>query len=198
MRRVASFSPSERHEQSESISSMKITLGREDLATSKRFRTSRSDSPNHFDTRSDDEIEKNVDLASVATALPRKLLPVPKKIYYISVLASGCRQYIIWKEVWHLSHWPNNICPNEDFMYILKWVKCIEGRYLEVRIEGFPARVFACPWTAVGISQAIAQLPSEDPWQRRVPRHRPSARLVFPFINKIINKNSLLTNDRNF
>lgn len=36
-----------------------------------------SDSPIHFDTRSDDETEKKVELASVATALARNDLPVP-------------------------------------------------------------------------------------------------------------------------
>jgi len=40
--------------------------------------TNFSDSPSHFETRSDEEIDKNVELsASVATALARYDLPVP-------------------------------------------------------------------------------------------------------------------------
>lgn len=47
-------------------------------ATSNRFFTNFSDSPNHFDTKSDEETEKNVELfASVATALARYDFPVP-------------------------------------------------------------------------------------------------------------------------
>lgn len=48
------------------------------LARSNRFLTNFSDSPNHFETKSDDETEKNVELfASVATAFARYDLPVP-------------------------------------------------------------------------------------------------------------------------
>merc|ERR550534_1471613 len=48
------------------------------LAISKRLRTSFSDSPNHLDTKSDEETEKNVELsASVATAFAKYDLPVP-------------------------------------------------------------------------------------------------------------------------
>ena len=43
-----------------------------------KFSTYFSLSPNHFETRSADDTEKNVELlASVATALARKDLPVP-------------------------------------------------------------------------------------------------------------------------
>ena len=78
MRRADSDSLSERDEHSESISSMKTIDGLLVRAMSNRLRTSFSDSPNHLDTRSDDETEKNVELlASVATALARKDFPVP-------------------------------------------------------------------------------------------------------------------------
>lgn len=67
-----SDSLSDREEQRESISSMKIILGLCSLASSKRFFTSFSDSPSHFETRSEEETEKKVELfASVATALAR-------------------------------------------------------------------------------------------------------------------------------
>ena len=57
---------------------MKTMLGRCSRANSKRFLTNFSDSPNHLLTKSELEIEKNVDLfASVATALARKDFPVP-------------------------------------------------------------------------------------------------------------------------
>jgi hypothetical protein len=47
-------------------------------ANSNKLRTSFSDSPSHFDTKSDDETEKKVELfASVATAFARYDLPVP-------------------------------------------------------------------------------------------------------------------------
>ena len=78
IRRADSDSLSERDEQSESTSSINIMLGLCCLANSKRFLTSFSDSPNHLDTRSEDETEKNVELlASVATAFARYDLPVP-------------------------------------------------------------------------------------------------------------------------
>lgn len=48
------------------------------LARSNKLRTSFSDSPSHFETKSDDETEKNFELfASVATAFARYDLPVP-------------------------------------------------------------------------------------------------------------------------
>lgn len=57
---------------------MNMMLGLCVRANSNKFRTSFSDSPNHFDTRSDDETEKNVELlASVATAFAKYDLPVP-------------------------------------------------------------------------------------------------------------------------
>mmetsp|Transcript_84271 Transcript_84271/g.272760 ORF Transcript_84271/g.272760 Transcript_84271/m.272760 type:complete len:337 (+) Transcript_84271:210-1220(+) len=78
IRRAASDSPdAPRAPQSESTSSIKMTAGRFSRAISKRLRTSRSLSPIHFDTRSDDEMLKNVASASVAHALARKDLPVP-------------------------------------------------------------------------------------------------------------------------
>lgn len=57
---------------------MNIILGLCDLASSNKFFTNFSDSPNHFDTKSDEDTEKNVELlASVATALAKYDLPVP-------------------------------------------------------------------------------------------------------------------------
>lgn len=57
---------------------MKMILGLWALANSNRFLTNFSDSPNHFDTKSDDDTEKKVELlASVATALAKYDLPVP-------------------------------------------------------------------------------------------------------------------------
>uniref|UniRef100_A0A2M4AEB4 Uncharacterized protein n=1 Tax=Anopheles triannulatus TaxID=58253 RepID=A0A2M4AEB4_9DIPT len=78
IRRALSLSLSERAEHSESTSSMKTMLGLWARASSNRFFTSFSDSPTHFDTRSELETEKNVELfASVATALAKYDLPVP-------------------------------------------------------------------------------------------------------------------------
>lgn len=56
-------------------SSMKMMAGASSLAISKRFRTRRSDSPCHLETRSAEETEKKVESASVATALARNDLP---------------------------------------------------------------------------------------------------------------------------
>lgn len=57
---------------------MKMMLGLWARANSKRFLTSFSDSPSHFETKSELETEKNVELlASVATAFARYDLPVP-------------------------------------------------------------------------------------------------------------------------
>jgi len=67
---------------------MKMILGLLSLAISKRFLTSFSLSPNHFDTRSEEEIEKKVESASVATAFAKYDLPVPGG-YYLSKLAEG-------------------------------------------------------------------------------------------------------------
>lgn len=76
--RADSLSLSLLDEQRESISSMKIILGLCCLANSNKFFTSFSDSPSHFDTKSDDETEKNVELlASVATAFAKYDFPVP-------------------------------------------------------------------------------------------------------------------------
>ena len=73
-----SDSLSDLDEQRESISSMKTMEGLCSRAISKRFLTSFSDSPSHLLTRSDEEIEKKVELlASVATAFARNDLPVP-------------------------------------------------------------------------------------------------------------------------
>lgn len=72
MRRALSLSFSERDEHNESTSSMKMILGLWARASSKRFLTSFSDSPSHFETKSELETEKNVELlASVATAFAR-------------------------------------------------------------------------------------------------------------------------------
>lgn len=76
--RADSDSLSDREEQRESTSSMKMMLGLCCLASSNRFLTSFSDSPSHLDTRSDEDTEKKVELlASVATAFARNDLPVP-------------------------------------------------------------------------------------------------------------------------
>lgn len=78
IRLADSDSLSERDEHNESTSSMNIILGLCCLANSNRFLTNFSDSPNHFDTKSEDDTEKNVELlASVATALARYDFPVP-------------------------------------------------------------------------------------------------------------------------
>mmetsp|Transcript_1583 Transcript_1583/g.3723 ORF Transcript_1583/g.3723 Transcript_1583/m.3723 type:complete len:238 (-) Transcript_1583:259-972(-) len=72
-----SDSPSPREPHIESISSINTTLGDCSLATVKRFFTIFSLSPCHFDTRSEEDREKKVESASVATALARWDLPVP-------------------------------------------------------------------------------------------------------------------------
>ncbi|ANB14951.1 hypothetical protein AWJ20_2568 [Sugiyamaella lignohabitans] len=56
---------------------MKIIAGRFSRAMLNSCLTNRSLSPIHFETRSDDDTEKNVELASVATALARNDFPVP-------------------------------------------------------------------------------------------------------------------------
>ena len=71
-----SFSPRAPH--TESISSMKMILGLRFRAMLNKAFTKRSLSPCHFETRSEAEIDRNVELlASVATALARYDLPVP-------------------------------------------------------------------------------------------------------------------------
>ena len=78
MRRADSDSePSPRAPHSESISSMNTMAGLFSRAMSNSVFTSRSDSPCHLDTRSEEETEKKVPFASVATALARYDLPVP-------------------------------------------------------------------------------------------------------------------------
>ena len=61
----------------ESISSKKITLGAYSKAIAKRPRISFSPSPIHLDVSVEALMLKNVDLHSVATALARRVLPVP-------------------------------------------------------------------------------------------------------------------------
>ncbi|KAH3664097.1 hypothetical protein OGAPHI_004811 [Ogataea philodendri] len=75
--RDASDSPSPLGPHNASTSSMKIMAGFCSLAIVKSCFTNLSDSPIHLLTRSDDETEKKVELASVATALARYDLPVP-------------------------------------------------------------------------------------------------------------------------
>eukprot|EP01139_Manchomonas_bermudensis_P020887 Amastigsp_a680174_25.p3 type:complete len:123 gc:universal Amastigsp_a680174_25:946-578(-) len=77
MRRADSDSLSDRAPHSESTSSTKMIARGSARAISKRLLTRRSDSPIHFETRSDDDTEKNLQSASVATALARYDLPVP-------------------------------------------------------------------------------------------------------------------------
>ena len=73
MRRAESDSPSVRDPQRESTSSIKIMARPpgDSRASSNRFRTRRSDSPCHLDTRSAELTAKKVESASVATALAR-------------------------------------------------------------------------------------------------------------------------------
>ncbi|KAF0287466.1 hypothetical protein FJT64_014119 [Amphibalanus amphitrite] len=60
---------------------MKMMDGLCSLASSNRFRTSFSDSPSHFETRSADETEKKVEFeASVATALARRAAWVADRV----------------------------------------------------------------------------------------------------------------------
>mmetsp|Transcript_5117 Transcript_5117/g.18310 ORF Transcript_5117/g.18310 Transcript_5117/m.18310 type:complete len:274 (-) Transcript_5117:113-934(-) len=78
IRRDASLSPpSPRAPHSASISSIKMIDGLRSLAIVKSWFTSFSDSPIHFETRSEEEMLKNVESASVATAFARKDFPVP-------------------------------------------------------------------------------------------------------------------------
>merc|ERR1711871_1790118 len=77
MRLVASDSPSLLDPHNESISSTKMIACSSSLAMLNRFFTSLSDSPCHFDTRSEEETAKNFASASVATALAKYDLPVP-------------------------------------------------------------------------------------------------------------------------
>mmetsp|Transcript_93495 Transcript_93495/g.227147 ORF Transcript_93495/g.227147 Transcript_93495/m.227147 type:complete len:222 (-) Transcript_93495:525-1190(-) len=78
MRRAASDSPdSPRAPQRESTSSMKMIEGLFSRAISNKLLTSRSLSPIHLETRSDEEMLKNVASASVAQAFARYDFPVP-------------------------------------------------------------------------------------------------------------------------
>lgn len=56
---------------------MKMIDGLRSLAILKSYLISRSDSPIHLETKSEDEIEKKVPSHSVAQALARNDLPVP-------------------------------------------------------------------------------------------------------------------------
>lgn len=76
-RRDASESPSPRVPHNESTSSIKIIAGLFSLAIWNSCLTNRSDSPIHFETKSEDETEKKVELASVATAFAKNDFPVP-------------------------------------------------------------------------------------------------------------------------
>ena len=62
---------------SESISSTKITAGCRAPATAKSVRTNFSPSPIHLEVRLDADMEKKVAEMLLATALPRRVLPVP-------------------------------------------------------------------------------------------------------------------------
>mmetsp|Transcript_32427 Transcript_32427/g.47307 ORF Transcript_32427/g.47307 Transcript_32427/m.47307 type:complete len:242 (-) Transcript_32427:256-981(-) len=77
IRRPDSESESEREVAIESISSMKMIDGLLSRASSKSVLTIFSLSPSHLEVRSAEETDRNVAAASVATALARKLLPVP-------------------------------------------------------------------------------------------------------------------------
>ena len=73
-----SWSPSPRAESNESTSSRKMTLGWRSRAILKSARTIFSDSPTYFEVRdAADAAKKLLALDSVATALARKVLPVP-------------------------------------------------------------------------------------------------------------------------
>ena len=72
-----SFSPSLLDPQRESTSSIKIMDGFLSLAILNSYLISFSDSPIHFDTRSEELIEKKVPSHSVAHALARNDFPVP-------------------------------------------------------------------------------------------------------------------------
>merc|ERR1712164_196434 len=75
--RADSLSPSPRALHKESISSMKMIDGFFSRAKSNRFLISFSLSPCHLDTKSDEEMLKKVEFASVATALAKYDFPVP-------------------------------------------------------------------------------------------------------------------------
>mmetsp|Transcript_4290 Transcript_4290/g.5123 ORF Transcript_4290/g.5123 Transcript_4290/m.5123 type:complete len:210 (+) Transcript_4290:675-1304(+) len=79
IRLAESDSPSVRLPHKESTSSMKIMARPpgDSRANSNKLRTSRSDSPCHLETRSEEDTEKNVESASVATAFAKYDLPVP-------------------------------------------------------------------------------------------------------------------------
>ena len=78
IRLALSESLSDLSDKRESISSIKIIAGVFERAVSKSARISFSDSPTHFETRSDVDTVKKVELlASVAVAFARNDLPVP-------------------------------------------------------------------------------------------------------------------------
>mmetsp|Transcript_30792 Transcript_30792/g.59353 ORF Transcript_30792/g.59353 Transcript_30792/m.59353 type:complete len:253 (+) Transcript_30792:478-1236(+) len=78
MRRAASDSPdSPLAPHKESTSSIKMIDGWPSRAISKRLLTRRSLSPIHFDTKSEEDMVKNVAEASVAQAFARCVFPVP-------------------------------------------------------------------------------------------------------------------------
>mmetsp|Transcript_42512 Transcript_42512/g.51619 ORF Transcript_42512/g.51619 Transcript_42512/m.51619 type:complete len:255 (+) Transcript_42512:897-1661(+) len=77
IRLAASLSLSPLALQRESNSSMKIIAGLFSRAIANRLLTIFSDSPIHLDTRVEEETEKNVESASVATAFARYDFPVP-------------------------------------------------------------------------------------------------------------------------
>lgn len=72
-----SCSPYFREHSKESISSIKITEGAFNRATANKVFTNFSLYPTHLLVREEDEIEKNVALASLAIALPIIVFPVP-------------------------------------------------------------------------------------------------------------------------
>ena len=74
---LTTFTCAYREVHKESISSINTMDGFCSLAISNICRTSRSDSPCHLETRSDDDMAKNVLSASVATAFAKNDLPVP-------------------------------------------------------------------------------------------------------------------------
>mmetsp|Transcript_774 Transcript_774/g.1364 ORF Transcript_774/g.1364 Transcript_774/m.1364 type:complete len:335 (+) Transcript_774:655-1659(+) len=77
IRLVASWSMDSRRLSSPSTSSKNSTTGTMDRATWNRALTRFSDSPNHFEVRVDARISRKLAPDSAATALARRVLPVP-------------------------------------------------------------------------------------------------------------------------
>ena len=78
-----------------------MTAGVLALASSKRLLTSSSLSPCHLLTRSDEETEKNVECASVATALARYDFPEPIGCMCVCVCVCVCacvNSIYVWRE----------------------------------------------------------------------------------------------------